>query len=147
MIPVAKRTYWIASYIYHWVTMCSQRRTGGYVSASSIVRFATIDEIIELVGSYLKYLLDNGLASRSSVKWWLDLKQKRRRRMSLMGWQDRTRLESCILGVYESRRRTPLSLKMLARNRVRYLLYSLSDRHLASLQLPTHLIHYVKLDS
>jgi hypothetical protein len=145
VIPINKRIFWLANYIYYWTIMCSNR--SAYISASSILRFISIDEIVELVTCYFRYLVQSGLINikkKSSVQWWFNLKN--RSRMAMLNSQDKNRLESGVLALYETNRRVPHSLKMIARNRVRFLLVSLSNESLSSLNLPTRLVDFIKND-
>ena len=72
---------------------------------------------------------------------------KNRSRMSLLDSQEKNRLERGVLGLYEANRRTPYTLKMIARNRVRFLLVSLSNESLSSLGLPKLLVDFIKNDT
>ncbi len=146
VIPINKRVFWLVNYIYYWTIMCSNR-TSAYISASSILRVISIDELVDLVTSYLRYLIESGLVNvkkKSSILWWFNLKN--RSRMSMLSSHDKNRLESGVLNLYDANRRMPYSLKMIARNRVRFLLVSLSNESLASLKLPAHLVDFIKND-
>ena len=146
IVPINRRLFWLANYIYYWTIVCSNRSE--YVSASSLLRFISIEELIDLVTNYFGYLIEAGLINskkKSSIFWWLNLKNQSK--MSMLNSQDMNRLESGILNIYENNRRLPFSLKMIARNRVRFLLVSLSNNALSSLNLPKHLEEYVKNDT
>jgi hypothetical protein len=145
IIPISKRIFWLANYIYYWTVMCYNR--SAYISASSILRFISIDELVDLVTNYFRYLIESGLVNvkkKSSILWWFNLKN--RSRMSMLSSQDKNRLESGILNLYETNRRMPYSLKMIARNRVRFSLLSLSNESLSYLKLPNHLVNFIKND-
>ncbi len=147
VIPINKRLFWLANYIYYWTIVCSNR-SSSYVSATSMLRFMSIDEIIDLITNYFKYLIENGLINikkKSSITWWYNL--KKRNKMSMLNNQDKNRLESSLISLYETNRKSPFSLKMISRNRVRFLINSLSNENMQSLKLPSNLISFIKCES
>lgn len=145
IIPVNKRIFWLANFIYYWSQTNTNR--AAYAVSTSTLRFMSIDEIVDLVVNYFSYLITNGfinIRKQSSIVWWFSLKS--RAKMGLFNAQDKNRLENQLVNLHEYNKKTPFSLKMIARNRVRYCLASLSNECLDSLNLPSNLVDYLRHD-
>lgn len=137
------------SYLRQFVDLWFERRSsaaGSYVSAASISRYLTLDELVSLVRSHLTYLKTNGFLESSSnsfkpSEWirtvFLANNTAANNRI--------TNLSAVItMNLVEPTLNEPASLRMLARNVVRRECRSLSNVNLNKLGLPLNLLHYLK---
>ncbi|CAF1014919.1 unnamed protein product [Brachionus calyciflorus] len=144
VIPRDKIGTWLGNYIYYWTQRCSNN--SGYVSATSILRYISSNEMIDLVENYLSFLIENGfvdIGRKTDLSWWFDLKEKQKMN-ELMNRDIMNQVECILISAYESNRKTPISLKMIARNKVRNSLVSLSNDSINQLKLPKLLVKYLR---
>lgn len=143
VVPTNHRGKWIANYVYYWTKKCSNRSS--FLSASNILRYLTSDEMIDLVTSYVKKLIQHGLidsGTKSSLFWWSKLKRKQK--MRNLDPAILNRIESVLFTLNESSKKVPKSLGLIARNQVREKMKSLSLESLASLRIPNVLVKFLR---
>ncbi len=151
VIPMENRLDWLTKFLLYWTEKCAVRRST-YVSASTIVRFINLDEMLQNMLDYYEHLIKYGFLTGNKlnpVKWWKNLindKIHGKLLMEMLNDEQREKIEfklNQLFFKYKTLFVEPLSLKLISRNRIRYLINSLSTKNLSNLKLPKNLSIYL----
>jgi hypothetical protein len=142
IVPSTHQFNYLASFVGLWHWRASGG--GGYVSAATIRRYLSARELVTLVLAHLTYLIRNGFVNEHTrLNQLINLAQEIEEKGTL------SCVEEEVVGNGGGREKwmvkSPMSLKLAARNVVRKEIRSLCDRDLQSLQLPLNLIEYLKV--
>lgn len=140
--PVSQRLVFLAQFVSAWFAVRrSSPSSSSYVSAATISRYLTLDELFMLVRVHLTYLLGNGLVNThfSLEEWVRDVFEAEAGQKFINLFAVAIRSTSNARSANR-----PDSLKLLARNAVRRECRSLSNTHIKQLGLPLHLTRYLR---
>ena len=151
VIPMEERLLWLTKFLLYWTEKCAVRRST-YVSASTIVRYINLDEMLQNILGYYEYLIKYGFLMGSNlnpVKWWANLLDDANHGKFLfetLNDEPRNKIEFKLNELFFKYKYVfvePLSLKLMSRNRIRFLINSLSTKNLSHLNLPKNLSIYL----
>ena len=140
IVPVEDRLKWLASFVYCWANVWTNR-AGAYVSAATIVRFINVDELIDMVASYYEYLVRFGFVNGSmEASSWFDLNK-----LKCLNGELKSRIEGKLVPVFSRSKqaKSPVSLIMIARNILMFLMPYLSNYCLLKLDILKYLVDYL----
>lgn len=131
VIPACERMEYLRAFVELWCERCAGR-TSSYVSAVTTDRYLSQLELAELIYDYVRYLFRNSLVERSILVDGL-------RTVQCVFDANRVKMDAKQY-VRDCFNNEPLRLTLIARNRVRSLLVSLSDSNIGTLRLPANLV-------
>jgi hypothetical protein len=128
----------LTDFILHWMSTCSNRSS--FISSSTIKRYLTTKEMIDLVESYLFFLIKSGYIQAGHFKSWrIDLNNRLDKHLEIKNEFDFIIKKIC---AYHEQCKL-FTLKLLCRNAIRQSIRSLSEENLHALELYPSLRDYL----